>query len=204
MENQPSGEADALLPYSPDWYNRGRNPFDFRHVQSTAVVWEVPFGRGKKFATDLHPVANFLLGGWQLSVWQRAQSGTPLSISAGTPGLGNGFASRADVIGNTAIDNPGPSAWFNRSAFATPAQYTFGNSGIGLIEGPGAFSLDSNLSKNFHITESKYFQFRWEAFNVINRVNYGNPDTTLTSGNFGRITGAGSARYMQLGLKFLF
>ncbi len=204
MQNQPSGEADALLPYSPDWYNRGRTPFDFRHVQSTAVVWEVPFGRGKKIATDLHPVANFLLGGWQLSVWQRAQSGAPLSISAGTPSLGNGFTPRANVVGNPAIDNPSPSAWFNRSAFAAPPQYAFGNSGIGLIEGPGAFSLDSNLSKNFHITESKYFQFRWEAFNLINRVNYGNPDTTLTSGNFGRITGAGSARYMQLGLKFLF
>lgn len=204
MQNQPSGEADALLAYSPDWYNRGRTPFDYRHIQSTAVVWEVPFGRGKQFASDMHPVANALLGGWQLAVWQRAQSGAPLSVSSGIANLGNGAGSRANVVGDPSIDNQSASMWFNKSAFASPGLYQFGNAGIGLMEGPGIFSMDTNLSKNFHITESKYFQFRWEAFNLVNRVNYNNPDTSLTSGNFGRITGAGSARYMQFGLKFLF
>jgi hypothetical protein len=58
--------------------------------------------------------------------------------------------------------------------------------------------------KNFYVTESKYFQFRGEAFNALNHVNLNNPNTTFGTADFGRITGAGGARTLQLGLKFLF
>jgi hypothetical protein len=64
--------------------------------------------------------------------------------------------------------------------------------------------LDLGLMKNFHVSESKYFQFRAEAFNALNHVNLNNPGTTLGTTDFGRITGAGAARTIQLGLKFLF
>jgi hypothetical protein len=72
------------------------------------------------------------------------------------------------------------------------------------MEGPATHVLDLGLMKNFHVTESKYFQFRWEMFNALNRVNLGNPGTTLGASNFGRILSAGAPRTMQLGLKFLF
>src|SRR6185312_11382809 len=122
--------------------------------------------------------------------------GGPLSISGGTPNLGNGYGTRANVTGNPGISNPSPSAWFNTAAFSAPALYTFGNSGIGILDGPGVFQLNTSLSKNFNISEQKYFQFRWEAYNLTNRVNYNAPSTTLTSGNFGKITSAQPARYM--------
>lgn len=202
--NVADAEDAPLLPYAPDWYNRGRTNFDRRHIESAAVVWELPFGRGKKFAGGMNRAFDLLLGSWQLSVWQRGQSGQPLSISRGLASLGNNQTPRADIVGDPSIADQGPGRWFNTAAFAAPANYTFGNAGKGIVEGPGLFSLDTNLSKNFHITESKYFQFRWEAFNIVNHVNYNNPETSLTSGNFGRITSAGSSRYMQLGLKFLF
>jgi hypothetical protein len=135
---------------------------------------------------------------------QQARSGAPLSIDGGSPNLGNGYGTRANVTGNPGISNASPNAWFNTAAFSAPALYTFGNSGIGLLEGPGVFQLNTSLSKNFNITEQKFFQFRWEAYNLTNRVNYNNPTTTLTSSNFGKITGSGAARYMQVALKFVF
>jgi hypothetical protein len=72
------------------------------------------------------------------------------------------------------------------------------------MEGPGYLGFNSGLSKQFRVTEGKNLQFRWEAFNLFNRVNYGNPSTNITSSNFGKITSANTARYMQFGLKFLF
>jgi hypothetical protein len=204
MENTPDCETCANLPFSPAWYNRGRTSFDRRHIEFATMVWEVPVGRGKKYLSGMNRVSDVVLGGWQLSAIQQAQSGVPLSISGGTSNLGNGYGTRADIVGDPHIDNPTPAVWFNKAAFKTPALYAFGNSGIGIVEGPGMFAINTSLAKNFHLTEQKYFQFRWESFNLTNRVNYGTPNTTVTSSNFGKITGAGSARYMQFGLKFLF
>jgi hypothetical protein len=80
----------------------------------------------------------------------------------------------------------------------------FGNSGIGIIDGPGLHVLDSSLTKNFYVTESKFLQFRWEMYNMPNHVNLNNPDTTIGISTTGRITSAQSARSMQFGLKFVF
>jgi hypothetical protein len=207
--NFPTGETDSLVPYSPDWYNRGRTAFDYRHIEYATVVWELPVGRSRKYLNGMNRGADALIGGWQLALTQQARSGAPLSIGGGTPNLGNGYGTRANIVGDPHLSNPSPSAWFNTAAFAAPGQYTFGNSGIGILEGPGAFQLNTSLSKNFNLTEQKYFQFRWEAYNLTNRVNYDAPSssnggTTLTSGNFGRLISAQPARYMQVALKFIF
>lgn len=208
-QNVPTGEADTLLSFSPDWYNRGRSAYDFRHIEYATVVWELPVGHGKKYLSGANRAVDALLGGWQLAVTQQARSGQPLGIASGIGNLGNGWGTRADVIGDPQVDNPSAAQWFNTAAFATPARYTFGNAGFGLLEGPGLFQLNTNLSKSFRITESKSLQFRWEAYNLTNRVNYDTPNsdnggTVLTSANFGRLTSAGVARYMQFGLKFIF
>jgi len=200
----PDCETCSLLPYSPDWYNRGRTSFDRRQLEYSTLVWELPVGLGKKYLTNMNRLTDALLGGWELAATQLGQSGAPLSISGGTANLGNGWGSRADLVGAPGISNPSAARWFNTSAFATPALYTFGSSGLGLLEGPGIFQINTSLSKNFRIAERKSVQFRWESFNTTNHVNYNNPSTTVTSSSFGRITGAGPARYMQLGLKLLF
>lgn len=204
MDNVPDCESCYILEFSPAWYNRGRASFDVRHIEFATMVWQVPVGRGNKYLSGMNRAADVLLGGWQLSATQQAQSGPPLSISGGTLNLGNGNGTRADLVGDPHIDNPSPARWFNTAAFKTPALYTFGSSGLGTVEGPGTFAINMCLAKNFHITEQKYFQFRWEAFNTTNRVNYGSPNTTVNSSTFGKITSAGNARYMQFGLKFLF
>jgi len=203
-ENVGEGEFDALLAYSPAWYNRHRSYNDYRHLESATLVWEVPYGHARRFGGNANGLMNAVLGGWQLALYQKARSGQPLTISNNDGNLGNGFSSRADIVGDPNVSSPGAAEWFNPAAFAPAAQYTFGNSNIGNVDGPGFFQLDSGLSKKFYVTENKFFQFRWEAFNLLNNVNLDNPDQNVNDSNLGKIFSAETARYMQFGLKFLF
>ena len=208
-DNLPDDEFSALLAYSPDSYNRHRAAFDFRHIQSATVVWEVPYGRSRRWGSSVNGVINKILGGWQLSAYETAHSGQPLSIFNNNGNLGNGQQSRADLVGDPRISNPSKNAWFNTAAYAPAAQFTFGNSGVGDVEGPGFFQINSGLSKNFHVSENKYFQFRWETYNLFNNVNYiirsgGSTLNVNDTANFGKIFEAESARTMQFGLRFLF
>jgi hypothetical protein len=197
-------EGASILAYSPAWYNRGRTSLDYRHVEFATVLWEVPFGHGRKYFSAASRLLDGIAGGWNLSVTQQARSGAPLSISGGTANLGDGDGSRANVIANPSIANPSPAMWFNTAAFAAPALYTWGSAGMGILDGPGLLQFNTALSKQFRVTEGKRLEFRWEAYNALNRVNYNNPSTNLASSQFGRITSAGTARYMQLALRFSF
>ena len=75
---------------------------------------------------------------------------------------------------------------------------------MGILEGPGFVQFNTALSKNFRVTERTHLQIRGEAFNTFNHVNYGNPNTNIASSLFGKITSAATARYLQLGVKFVF
>jgi hypothetical protein len=197
-------EYASVVPYSPSWYNRGRTGFDIRHIEFATVLWEIPVGHGRKFNGNAGRLLDAIVGGWNLAVTEQAQSGSPLTVGGGYSNLGNGWGTRSDLVGDPSVSDPSPSRWFNTAAFARPALYTFGSTPIGIMEGPGYLGFNSGLSKQFRVTEGKNLQFRWEAFNLFNRVNYGNPSTNITSSNFGKITSANTARYMQFGLKFLF
>jgi len=88
-----------------------------------------------------------------------------------------------------------------------PGTAQFGSEGYNVLQGPPTSILDAALIKNFPVAEGKALQFRWEAFNSLNHVNLSNPSGSglqYGTSNFGRITSAGSARTMQLGLKFNF
>jgi hypothetical protein len=94
--------------------------------------------------------------------------------------------------------------FFNTNAFAPNAIGTFGNLGRNALRGPGLANLDMGIFKDFPVTEKQSLQFRAEAFNALNRTNLGTPVTRLASPAFGRIQSAGSARIVQLGLKYRF
>jgi hypothetical protein len=203
-EDIPSNEWEQLIPFAPEGYMRGRSSWDRTHILFVNAVWEVPVGRGRRYLSGINRAANLLIGGWQLSGLNSFTSGAPLSVSVPGATLGNGWGTRANLIGDPELSNPTRSQWFNTAAFAAPAQYQWGTSGMGIFDGPGSHVLDLALMKSFYVTESKYFQFRWEAFNTLNHVNLNSPNTTLGTADYGRITGAGGARTVQLGLKFLF
>jgi len=131
-------------------------------------------------------------------------SGAPLSINVPGATLGNGWGTRANLVGDPDVSNPTAAQWFNTDAFAAPPQLAYGDSPIGVIEGPASHILDLGLMKNFHFGDGKYIQLRIEAYNALNKVNFGNPGTTFGTANFGRILSSGGARTMQFGAKVVF
>jgi hypothetical protein len=104
--------------------------------------------------------------------------------------------------------------WFNLNAFQNPAPFTVGNAPRTLpgTRGPGLFDMDLSLFKTFTVRDRYRLEARAEAFNSLNWVNLGNPNTTFSpnaqgvnvNGAFGHITSAGNARSIQIGLRLAF
>jgi hypothetical protein len=164
---------------------RASSNFDQRHNITLAYVYDLPFFKGKG-------LAHSLAGGWQWSGITLIQSGSPFSVynegllaTADNAGVGNGFStagSYPDLVGNpkqgvssSALAGPlsgfGP-LLFNPSAFVLPTGLTFGDAGRNILRNPWRTNFDMALIKHFAVTEDKYFEFRAEAFNVFNHVEY--------------------------------
>ncbi|HWB98066.1 MAG TPA: hypothetical protein VG672_15235, partial [Bryobacteraceae bacterium] len=112
---------------------------------------------------------------------------------------------RANLVGDPTPSNQGPNQWLNRSAFAAPAIYTFGNLGRDAFRSDWSKNVDLSLFRQFPIWEGKSIEFRAEAFNVFNVTVYSAPVAEFTSTNFGRVTSiANSPRVLQLGAKIIF
>lgn len=191
-------------PYAPAGYDRGPSPNERRHLLTISGIYELPFGRGKRFGAAMPRLIDAVFGGWEIAGLYRFASGSPLTFTVPGATLGNGVNTRPNLVGDPHASNPNSDSWFNTAAFADPPRYQFGNSGVGILQGPRTQVLDTNLMKNLHVTESTYFQFRWEMFNAPNHVNLNSPNTTIDQPSTGRILSAGDARQMQLALKFIF
>ncbi len=187
----------------PGWY-KGRSIYDSTHILSVNAVYELPFGRHGKHVIGNNHVIDGVLGGWELTGIYGFISGTPLSISVPGATLGNGMNARANLIGDPGLSNQTSLQWFKTTAFAAPPLYQWGNSGVGIIDAPGTHSFDLALMKKFYISEEKFLQLRGEAYNSTNHVNLSAPGTTFGTADFGRISSAGAARTVQVGLKFIF
>jgi hypothetical protein len=148
------------------------------------------------------------LEGWQINAIGSLYSGLPFTVVSGTDrslsGIGNDYA---QLVGNTAR----PSGinqvqeYFNTAAFTQATVGTFGSIGRNSLRGPNFFDVDASVAKKFLLTERFRLQFRAEAFNIENRVNFQNPNATVSSGvTFGRITSANDPRVLQFALKLLF
>ncbi|GAC1664929.1 MAG: hypothetical protein NVS9B4_20530 [Candidatus Acidiferrum sp.] len=197
--------------------SRGPSGFDIPHVLSANVVYELPIGKGKRFTTG-NGVADYVLGNWQLNTIFLARSGTNYSVIdsndvANTGNFGWTNYERANLVGdpNSGSCPNGSSVhtvncWFNTSAFAIPAQFTFGNSGRNIMRADHFWNVDMSVFRQFPFwREGRRLEFRAEAFNLLNHVVYAAPNRDITSGGFGKVTGtANSARVMQFGLKIIF
>lgn len=180
-----------------------------QHRSVISFVYDMPFGRGKRIANSVHPALNFIIGGWQTNGIVTFRSGGFLSAdSSVNNGAGGRQQNRADATGqpaNLSTDQRTTAKWFNTAAFIDPSYTRFGTSGVGVILGPGASNWDLSIFKNTRITEGTNLQFRTEMFNALNHVNLNNPATNVSNrSTFGTITGAASARIIQLGLKLVF
>jgi hypothetical protein len=151
------------------------------------------------------------LGGWRLSGVNRFQSGVAFTVFTGADvsltGVNN---DRPDVLRSPALPSDRPrqeklNRWFDTAAFARNQPGQYGNAGRNIIRGPGTIFFDASLQKEFPTFERQKLEFRADLFNVLNRANFNNPANNLsTPASFGRITGTGSARVVQLALRYEF
>ena len=186
----------------------GRSDFDVDHRLVGSFVANLPFGRGEKLAGNISPVANAIVGGWQVNGIYTWQHGFPITIQARDIGgvLDTFGSNRADKVGD-----PYPSgfkrsvtAWFDTKAFAQPAFGQFGTSSRNILRGPGINNLDLSLFKNLDFPKGMKVQFRLESFNALNHTQFTSVQTNVANQGFGVVTGARPGRINQLGLKFTF
>jgi hypothetical protein len=191
---------------------RGRGNLDKRHVISVSWMWTPP-------VRIANPVLSRILGGWTLTAFHSIQSGTPLSFVMGTDVAldGTGGASRQltqlapgatlDTIRvNHANRDEFIARFFNPDAFAPVGSLPrgiYGNTGRNILSGPANIGTDAGILKTFSLREPLKFQIRGEFFNALNQVNFNDPQTSRSSGTFGRILGAGSGRTAQVAAKLL-
>ena len=193
-----------------DPFNRGSNYGNSDFVRPlvwiTAVTYNLPFGRGKKFANNVGSISDSIIGGWSLSGVVNLESGmyfTP--ILANNASLNSTVALRPDMIGNPQVSTPTRFEWFNPAAYTVPALYTYGNAGRNTLKGPGFYSTDLSLSKAFAISERMHLNLRWDVFNVFNRTNLANPDSNVDDATAGQITSiVDFKRRMQIGARLEF
>ena len=186
--------------------DRGRSDFDVDHRLVSSFVYELPFGRGKRYGSNLNKAVDAAVGGWQVNGIATFQKGFPITINAADAGglLDTFGTNRANLVGDPKSGSTGNvNSWFNKSAFAQPAQGVFGSSGRNILRAPGINNFDLSLFKNFAITEHLRFQLRLESFNAFNHTQFVGVQTNVTSPQFGQINLARAARINQLGAKFI-
>lgn len=202
-----SAVGDESATYS-DFYNRradwGPDGNDIRHRLTWSSVWELPFGKGKRFLAD-HP-ARWIAGGWSLGALFFAQTGAPFTVTAQVNST-NAFSAgplRADVLRNPAVSSRTLDRWFDTEAFRQPAPFAFGNQGVNILRGDGKISTDLSLIRSFYFTETIRLQFRAEFLNATNHPDFGLPGRSLGGPGFGVVSSSDSPRSIQLGLRMTF
>jgi hypothetical protein len=206
------GGADGAVPQdirNRHSAERATSPHDIQHRLVHSTNYVLPIGKGRKL--DLgSPAMNLIAGDWQINAIFTAQTGMPFSPVLAVP-VSNAGASRPDRLQNGSLDSPTPTRWFDTSlntagsAWATPAQFTFGNSGRNILRGPGRVNLDFSLFKSFQLTEKFRLQFRAETFNITNTPQFDVPNASIGSPNAGIITNTlGNPRQLQFALRLSF
>jgi hypothetical protein len=217
-----NGTTSAMPEYIPG-YNKGLSDFDSRHVLVVNGSWDMPFFK------DAGGVAGALLSGWRVAGIWNMRSGNPLTVFVQSnrsrsqwnpsrgPGIGQDRPSYAPGYGPDNAVLGRQDQWFDPNAFVLQPAGTFGNTGRGDFIGPNLRTLDLSLTKSARWTRlggSGRLEFRVEAFNVLNRANFGPPSLTAFAGaadnerpfaTFGRITSTvTSSRQIQLGVRAVF
>jgi hypothetical protein len=178
---------------------------DVRHRLATSLVYDIP-------SLTRERLLQAVTRNWNLSTVYQIQSGFPLTISVFGDTANSGTVLgenpiRANRTGQPIFPSGTHTAaqWFNPTAFATPAAFTFGDVGRNTVYGPGMQTLDLALARSFDITERAKFQFRAEFFNALNHINLGTPDRFVNTPQFGTITEAATpGREIQLSARVSF
>ena len=184
----------------------GASIFDVRHRVVSSILYELPFGAGKPFLQD--GVGGAILGGWQFTNILSLSSGFPRNPNTGVDraNLGHTDQRPDPVAGQDPNDGPKTiQQWFNTSAYVLQPAAEYGDAVRNSLLGPGIFNFDMSIMRNFTLGGSKSLQLRLEAFNAFNQPVWQDPNTNVTSTQYGQITATRKPmRELQLGVKFSF
>jgi hypothetical protein len=219
------GEAGQSSAPSAWWQNTykpsGENGACYYNVKSVFtgyVIYELPFGRGRQFGTNMNRVADAVVGGWKLNVIPTFRGGFPLTLSSNSDHSGtNSFQNRPNCIAPPHVLHKHPIGngfygyrWFDPASYQEPSAGYFGNCSVSSVYGPGEQNIDASLAKIFSITQRQNLEFRAEFLNAFNHVildapsnggiDIGNPD----GGTIGQIKTSEGARNIQFALKYNF
>lgn len=214
------GESDGPENNNCRRCEYGNTDFDMQHNLSASAIWTLPIGRGEFLLSNINPVMNNLIGGWQLSGIGISHTGFPMNVT-----VNRSTSDLPDGINKNQRPNRVPgqslyaahqtlSQWFNPDAFSMPSKGQWGTLGHNAVYGPGFSQADMGIQKQFRLREKIALDFRGDFFNILNYGQIGNPNTTWTGGsnnpgNFGSITkayntnptGIGTPRQMQFSLR---
>jgi hypothetical protein len=207
------------------------SPQDFRNMQAdfglsnyhqpynntTSFVWALPFGEGRRWLSSASPWLEALVGGWEIAGINWLSAGEPVTFTY-TPGatfvvsgIAQDFRGANNYRPNVTCDPMATGAdrtinnWFNRACVSVPADPSqpFGNAERNSVRGPNFWGLDFVASKRFALGGPAQFEFRLEAFNLLNHTNFRAPNGNRSAGAFGTITSTFDPRQLQLGFKLL-
>jgi hypothetical protein len=208
-----TSDGDSLTPsnnYDLE-LERGLSAFDFRRRWTTSWLWELPFGKDRRWM-NTSTAADLVLGGWQLGGILTLQDGFPFTVSCGPGNIQNGggicYPDATGIDWRLSGDERSRTRWFNTDAFVDriPANgpFRYGTVARNSLTGPGIVSLDASANKRFQFGGS-YAELRVEIFNLPNHPIWNQPGSQLRTPNFGVINSTRmDSRQIQLGLKFVF
>jgi hypothetical protein len=197
----------AAYDYNTDYYlyNRsfsyGPNSMVRNDSFTLSHVYDLPFGKGKRFLKNASRGVNYLVGGWSLSGTWIAESGLPFTPTYQDCGSDEDVGvCRPNLVGNASLSNPSANLWFANTGnqqlnsneqtigpWQRPRIGTLGNAGRDSLNGPGFFNVDFSTEKAFALTERVNVQFRAELFNLFNHVNLAQPNTCVDCPTGGQI-----------------
>ena len=187
--------------------DRGNSDFDARHRLTSSLIYDLPFGRGKRFLSGSGGVVNAVVSGWSANTIASFMSGNWFSVTvAGDRANVGGFPfQRANTTcdGNLPRDQRTIDHYFKTSCFTTTPLGTFGNSGRNVLEIPGLNDWDVSFAKETRVHERASLQFRAEFFNFFNHHQFNTPDTNINNATVGQIRSARDGRISQMALKLL-
>jgi hypothetical protein len=203
-ENLLDGSPGSVTPYDLR-RERAHSTLDRRLSYNLSSVYELPFGKDKRFLNSSFGAAIF--GGWQVGAIMALYTGLPVTHSVNVNNQNLGGANRGDWVRNPNLPASERTIdrWFDLGAFVPNVPGTIGNAGRNLIWGPGTRNFDLMISRIFKMPfEGHTLQFRAEAFNASNTANFSAPAAGIGTPTAGRITAAADPRRIQFALKYVF
>jgi outer membrane receptor protein involved in Fe transport len=196
-------------PFDFERADKGLSIFDVRRRLVISPIYELPFGRGKRYLGGAAGWQGKLVSDWMITSILTLRDGLPFTVveQANITNRQNALSpDRPNAICNpNQISDQSPQKWFNTACFVAQAPFTYGNSGRNITQGPSLKTFDFSIVKRTEITEKTTLEFRAEYFNLANHPNLGTPVRILESPDFGKIVRtAADSRQIQFALKLLF